>query len=205
MFVGYAPVLKRVEKAQLQAAGVALAEALEGVSALPSQRVQKRAQRLEKYEQTHALRKQGYLIQDIAHHLGIGKRTVYTYLSHPTFPEWQPSTRRGGSELEAYKAYLLSQWMLGHQQTKQLFVQIQQQGYPGSYPTVARYTQQLRQSLPQLKPVPESLNDLPGRGPAPKIKSAPQQSLSARRAAWLILQRPDTLTPNEDELLEHLY
>lgn len=33
---------------------------------------QRRARRLEKYQQTHLLRQQGYLIQDIAHHLGIG-------------------------------------------------------------------------------------------------------------------------------------
>lgn len=29
--------------------------------------------------------------------------------------------------------------------------------------------------------------------------------MSARRAAWLILRRPDTLTSSENELLEHLY
>ena len=59
---------------------------------------------------THALRQQGYAIKDIAHHLGIGKRTVYKYLevfwSRTTFPERQPTIRQHGSGLDAYKPYI---------------------------------------------------------------------------------------------------
>ncbi|ABW32157.1 transposase (plasmid) [Acaryochloris marina MBIC11017] len=54
-----------------------------------SRKAQNRARRLAKYEQTLALRQQGYKIKDIAHHLGIGKRTVYTYLAADTFPEYK--------------------------------------------------------------------------------------------------------------------
>jgi transposase len=114
---------------------------------------------LAKYEQTHALREQGYRIKDIAHHLGIGVRTVYTYLSAATFPERQPTVRQQGSGLEGYKSYLQQQWQLGNRQTKALFQDIQKQGYRGSYPTLARFTQQLRQLEPTT-PAPESLHDL---------------------------------------------
>ena len=221
VFKGHDQVLKRVETAQLKAEGIAAPLPVEpqcesqsqtiGISPPldppldpQSQKAQNRARRLEKYEQTHALREQGYLIKDIAHHLGIGERTVYTYLAAPTFPERQPSSRQQRSGLDPYKPYLLEQWNLGRQQTKELFQEIQQQGYKGSYATVARYTQQLRQSQPQLKPKRESLNDLPGRGPAPKVQTSNQKSLSARRAAWLILKREKNLTSEEKTLLERL-
>ena len=65
----------------------------------------KRAQRLERYEQGHDLRQQGEHIQDTAHHLGMGKRTVYTDLFYETVPEWQPSIRRRGSDLNPDPGY----------------------------------------------------------------------------------------------------
>jgi transposase len=215
-FKGQTQTLQKVEREQLQAALTSVSPPLELPSELPldpqSPKALNRTRRLEKYEQTHALRQQGYRIHDIAHHLGIGVRTVYTYLAAPTFPERQPPLRNRSSGLEAYKPYLQQQWRLGRQQTKELFHEIQQQGYEGSYPTVARFTQQLRQLEPS-KPNPGSLNDLPdvpGRGPAPELHSgmtvqkAFEKPLSARRAAWLVLQHPETLTKDEKELLQQL-
>ena len=130
----------------------------------------------------------------------MGERTVYTYLSYSTFPEWQPTVRRhrNRSQLDDYKSYLRKQWQQGRQLTKQLFEEIQQQGYQGSYMTVTRYTRQLRQNQR------ESLNDLPGRGPAPKLTATDQKTLSAQRAAWLIMRREESLSPEEKELLEQL-
>ncbi|ASC71024.1 hypothetical protein XM38_019730 [Halomicronema hongdechloris C2206] len=198
--------LRRVEQATLAPQDNTSAQPPTPVLLVPNQAAEsKRDQRLERYEQVHALRQQGYQIKDIAHHLGMGKRTVYTYLSHETFPEWQPPIRRRGSGLDPYKGYLLEQWQQGQQQTKQLFIDIQKQGYQGSYATVARYTRQLRQSPPQAQPPPETLNDFPGRGPAPQNQTASSTSLSARRAAWLLLQRAESLTTEQKQTLEHLY
>jgi transposase len=200
-FKGHNQVFRRVEQAQLPAPAAVAPESPEPP---PSSAVTKRAQRWERYQQVHALRQQGYQIKDIAHHLGMGQRTVYTYLSHEAFPEWQPSIRRRGSGLDPYKSYLLEQWQQGHQSTQQLFAAIQQQGYQGSYATVARYTRQLRQSQPQPQPSPETLNDLPGRGPAPKHPTSALPPLSVRRVAWLILQRAETLSTEEAQTLEQL-
>lgn len=148
------------------------------------------------YEQAHALRKQGYKIKDIAHHLDMGERTVWTYLSCSTFPEWQPTLRRGtqGSILDPYKPYLLDQWGKGNRQSKRLFEEIQNHGYQGSYQTVARFTR-------QLTPLPETLHQLPGKGQAPAVKTASHQSLSACRAALLILQRPESLREEQKTVL----
>lgn len=204
VFKGYTQTLQAVEREQLQAEQTVVVLAPEPLDNRQSQKAMNRTRRLEKYEQTHALRKQGYTIKDIAHHLGIGERTVYTYLAAPTFPERQPTIRKRGSGLDAYKPYLQQQWSLGYQQTKALFEEIQQQGYQGSYPTVARFTQHLRLCQPSARPAAESLNDLPGRGPAPIIPTATQKPLSARRAAWLILQHQETLSLEEEQLLERL-
>jgi transposase len=204
VFKGEAQALKIVEKAQLQADISAAPQTFEVPCNPQSQQAINRTQRLEKYEQTHALWKQGYAIKDIAFHLGIGKRTVYTYLAASTFPERQPTIWQRGSGLEAYKPHVQQQWNLGQQQTKVLFKDIQQQGYAGSYPTLARFTKQLRQTQPQSKPAPESLNGLPGRGAAPTIQTVSQKPLSARRAAWLIMQHKEKLTSEEAQLLERI-
>ncbi len=204
-------ILKQVEQAQLQSEGALISEALIPEHSAPQlqtsqqqKTAQKRAERLENYEQVHSLRKQGYKVKDIAYHLGMGKRTVYTYLSHETFPEWQSSSRQCRSILDPYKPYLIDQWSQGRQHTKQLFKEIQQQGYSGTYETVARYTHTLRSAQSQPSPNPDSLKDLPGRGPAPKMTIQSQKPLSARRAAWLVLQRPNTLTDKQKTLLERL-
>ena len=107
---------------------------------------QQRARRLANYKQVHKLRQQGYQVLDIAHHLGMGERTVFTDLAAPSFPEWQPSPRRRSrpSLLTPYKAYLHEQWNAGQRQTKPLFEDIQQQGYRGTYKTVAKYIHPLR-------------------------------------------------------------
>ncbi len=148
----------------------------------------------------HQLRQQGYQILDIAHHLGMGERTVFTYLAAPSFPAWQPSPRRRArhSILTPYKPYLLEQWHAGQRQTKRLFEAIQQQGYEGTYKTVARYTHQLRQVQRQ------QLSTLEGRGSAPAMIDLKQPPLSARRATWLVLNPPEQPRVEDKSLLIEL-
>lgn len=203
-FQGKSQAIKSVEQAQRKLMSIELPDLPQLKTTRQQQQEEKRTQRLNNYNQVHALQQQGYKIKDIAHHLGMGERTVYTYLSHSSFPEWQPSIRQRGSGLDPYKPYLVEQWMQANRQAKQLFREIQQHGSSGSYAMVARYLQPLRQSEPPLRPTPEALNHLPGHGPAPKVKTANQKPLSARRVAWLILQRTETLDDEQKQLLTHL-
>ena len=198
VFKSESPVLKEIEQMQAKAKGNTPPPKPQ--SAPSEQSDQKRTGRLENYEQAHALRAAGHTIRDIAHHLAMGERTVYTYLSYPAFPEWQPTVRhhRSSSQLDDYKPYLYEQWRQGRQLSKKLFEEIQQQGYRGSYMTVTRYTRQLR---PQQR---DSLHDLPGRGPAPKPTAAAPKPLSAQRAAWLIMRLAESLSTEEEEILERL-
>ena len=129
----------------------------------------------------------------------MSKRTVYTYLSHPTFQEWQPTIRSAAypSILAPYKPYLLEQWNQGSRQGCQLFREIQQQGYQGSYQTLLRYTR-------TLLPCSQSLNQLPGQGPAPAGKNTTRKRLSANKVAWLVLQQPNTFSDEQQTLLSLL-
>ena len=163
------------------------------------QKDRKRSQRLLNYEQAHALNKQGHQVKNIARHLGMSERTVYTYLSYATFPEWQPTVRRtpSRSQLDDYKPYLRAQWEQGQQVTKVLFESIQQQGYAGSYMSVTRYTRKLRQQQREL------LSGLSDIGPAPVIGARENKPLSAQRAAWLVMRQPQTLSAEEEKTLEN--
>jgi len=195
----HSSTLKAIDLVHHQALGKTQVVPPQPVSAQAQKAEQRRQQRLANYEQVHQLRQQGFKVQDIAHHLGIGKRIVFTYLASPEFPEWQPSQRRyqAQSLLTPYKPYLLKQWNERQRQAKGLFEEIVQQGYQGSYVTVARYTLRLRQTHRQ------QLETLEGRGPAPSdISSAPP--LTARRAVWLILKGAQLQLAEDKELLVKL-
>nr|WP_317110686.1 ISL3 family transposase [Chroococcidiopsis sp. SAG 2025] len=198
-FATHYSALKAVEVAhqrKLSQGGIALPTQ---PSVRQQQAEQRRARRLERYEQVHTLRQKDLTIPDIAHHLGMGERTVFRYLASPQFPEWQPHPRHTRkSALDSYKPYLVEQWNAGQRQTKRLFAQLQQQGYAGSFQTVARYTHRLRQAQRQ------HLNAADGRGPAPPIKDIRQPPLTARRATWLIFQRPEQLKDDDEALVTQL-
>ncbi|MEL7509782.1 MAG: ISL3 family transposase [Cyanobacteria bacterium J06554_1] len=150
---------------------------------------------LEKHQQVHSLRQQGMSVLDIAHHLVMGKRTVYTYLSLPSIGERQPKQVNKVSILEPYKPYLVGHWTAGKRMAKQLFYEIQEQGYEGTYETVARFMQQLalthKQAVKQQLGIPSS----------PLLISAKHRPLTARRASWLVLQPAHKLSKANRNLI----
>ncbi len=143
----------------------------------------RRTKRKEQYEQVWDLHKQGYKGRAIARQLGIGKSTVFRYLRSPSFPERKGRSDQGRGVVSPYKKYLLERWNSGCHDTQKLYAEIQQQGYKGSYVTLARYTSRLRQAQgfkPRQKP-PQSL---------PKVFEPKKSLLTVRRAVWLILRHP---------------
>ena len=68
----------------------------------------RREERLARYEQVIALRKQGMSQQAIAQQVGIGASTVQSWLAIETFPERKP--REQGSQLDRYLPYLCQRW-----------------------------------------------------------------------------------------------
>ena len=156
-----------------------------------------RSRRLARHEQIWALRRQGWTGQAIAQQLRIGKSTVFRYLRSATFAE-RTYKRRGHSILNPYKDTILQHWNQGCHDAFQLLHRLQQQGYRGSYATVARYAQRLRQAqgLAPRQPRPEH--------PLPVVAEPQHGHLTPRGTAWLVLRRPETRAPDEEQQLVQL-
>jgi transposase len=159
---------------------------------------QRRTRRMATYEQVWALHRQGYTGYAIARQLRIGKSTVFRDLRTATFPERRGRSDRGRSVLDPYKPYLLSRWNAGCREALALFAELKGQGYPGSYPTVARYAQRLRQAQGL------SARQRFTRKPVPAVSEPETPLLTPRRATWLVLRRPDTREAREAQVLTAL-
>jgi hypothetical protein len=94
----------------------------------------RREERLARYQQVIALRKQGMSHEAIAHHVGMGASTVQVWLAADAFPERKP--REQGSRLDRYLPYLRARWEEGCHNMSSLFRELVEQGYKGSYASV---------------------------------------------------------------------
>lgn len=161
---------------------------------------QRRARRVAIFDQVWTLRQQGWSGRAIAQHLGLGKATVFRYLRSPVFPERKGRSDRGKrSLLRGYKDYLVQRWNEGCQEALDLFHEIQSQGYGGSYATVARYVQRLRQSQGQA-PRPYMTG-----GPKFKLTAPKTPQLTARTATWVIMRRAEKRDAEDQELIRQLH
>lgn len=159
---------------------------------------QRRARRLALYQQVWDLHRQGSSGSSIAKRLGIGKSTVFRYLRASTFPERQGRSDVGRSLLAPYKSDVLSRWNEGCREALKLFDELKLRGYPGSYVTVARYAQRLRQA--------QGLSRRQRVAPKPvRAVSEPKTPLLTPRAAtWLVLKRPDKREESDEQVLQDL-
>lgn len=76
-----------------------------------------------------------------------------------------------------------------------MFEEIQQQGYKGSYDTVARYTRRIR-TVQGIKP-----RKLYSVKSLPKVTQPKKLCLTPRRAVWLVLRKPESQQPDSEELI----
>jgi transposase len=159
---------------------------------------QRRARRLATYEQVWTLHREGWSNRTIAQHLGIGCMTVVRHLQAPTFPERKGHTTTGKSVLTPYTERLLKWWNAGCREALQLFRDLQAHGYPGSYPTVARYVQRLRQAQ-GIRPRARH----PGHG-VPLVMEGRHQPLTTRRATRVVLKRSEHRTDADAQLIAQL-
>jgi transposase len=147
-----------------------------------------RAKRVAEYAQARALHQQGWTMKAISTHLGRHHRPIKKYLQASTFPE-RPPRRRPSSILDPYKTYLRERWQAGYRSAKELYHEIQAQGFPGPYSVVAAYTSRLR------PPQGRSTRRRTSGAPAPIV--AVDKQLTPSRATWLIMRREATLTEDE--------
>ncbi len=159
---------------------------------------QRRSRREADYQRVWELYHQGWVSSAIARQVGISRATVFRYLRTSTFPERQGRRDCGRSRLlDPYKNYLLQRWNDGCHETLGLFGEIQQRGYSGSYDTVARYTHRFRQAQgTQHRKRRRSIKQLP------KVSEPQKLALTPRRAARLILRRPEDWKTDDEQLLK---
>jgi transposase len=163
------------------------------------QAAQRAAHRQATYDQVWALHRQGWTIPTIAAQVGHSRHTIERYLRLPTWPVPQHRSTYGRSVLNPYKDYLLARWNAGCRIAMQLFRELQQQGYTGSYRRVAAYASRLRQAQ-GLAPRRQGR-----RQTLPVVAEPASPPLTPRRATWLVLGRAEQRTETEAQQLTQLH
>jgi transposase len=149
---------------------------------------QKHAGKIDQYARIHALAAAGCTKLDIAQIVGVSRPTVYRYLALAAPPERRRPHRPGGRVLERYEPYLRERWAVGCRNQARLFREIRLLGYQHSSRTVAAFCKRLKRD----QPGPSTLQPTAIRVP------------SARHVAFLLVQRPETLTDEERDYLTGL-
>jgi len=199
----YAPQLNECERQQRQAGATAGTVAVipKPTATVPARtRTQEiHQQRVQQQRQLRQLHQQGWSQSAIARETGVSVRTVRRLLSLPELPP-TPTRRRsfGRSLLDPYKQPFLEWWNAGIRQPQELMVLLQEKGYTGSLRTLTRYISAVReaQGLPPTRvQLPQNL---------PRVSEPQSPPLTVRRAAYLILKRPERRDSEESNLLEGL-
>jgi transposase len=198
-FTTHAASLRAVDQARHQAVIadgglVPVAPPRSPVRAL-SLAAERRERRMARYRQVWSLHREGWPGHAIARRLGLGRSTVVRYLRHEVFPERKGRSDVGRSLLDPWKPLLLKRWNAGQRDGRRLFRELQGRGYRGSYATLARYTQRLRQAQE---------GAAPRRPILPSVIDRPERPLTPRTAAWLALRRPERRNADEAERLARL-
>ncbi len=159
---------------------------------------ERRERRATAHEQVWALRSQGWSGQVIARHLGISRATVFRNLRSEVFPERKDRRDAGHSLLDPWQHVVFEHWNNARRHGRRLFRTLQNDGYQGSYPTLARYLQRLR-AAPGTAAARK-----PTKHPRPVLVAASRPMLTSRTAAWLVLRRAEKRSADDRALLADL-
>ena len=149
--------------------------------------------RLARFHAARQLRDDGLNIAAIAHRLQLDRKTIRKYVNAVS----PPTGRRRRKEtlaLTPYEGYLLQHGLDGQRTVRRLWRDLQAQGFTGSLATVATFLANVRHP-PMNPPVPAPL-----LSPTPN----PPEKLTPRRATWLLLSHPETLTDAQRQQVQQL-
>jgi len=161
---------------------------------------QLRAKRKQRYDQVIALREAGKGVRTIARELHMNRQTVRRFVLAGSFPERAPRSAVP-SKLDPYTPYLEQRWNVGETNGRQLWRDIQAQGFTGSLALVARWARRQRMLVP-----PPPVSRAPRIGRPPVQRAAPRRPapLPTRQVVWWLLRSPDALKPSIQALLEQM-
>jgi transposase len=131
------------------------------------------------------LRAQGHSIKAIRRQTGLHRQTIKRYLKYDEYPEPAPATTYS-TEIRDYEDHIQKRWKEGERNGKQLWREIQEQGFSGSFQSVYR--------LINKYPRDPDKEELP---PLLKIKA-----WSAKKVSLLLGQDFDTLEEKERNYLQ---
>ncbi|MCB0188882.1 MAG: ISL3 family transposase, partial [Caldilineaceae bacterium] len=142
-----------------------------------------------RFSEVKTLQKQGWSQRAVAEHLQMSRGTVRRYWPLDEYPQ-RCAGPQSVSSVTPYLSYLVQRWQEGCQNRKQLFAELQEQGFTGSYVSLCR-----------------ACNSLVITGtvlPHQSTPPIPMPSLSAQRAAWLFSTLSDNLEPEQQHLRDAL-
>jgi transposase len=145
----------------------------------------RQASRDDRYQQMTTLRGQGLTQREVAKRMGMSERAVRTWLKRGAAPTNERHVRRR-SVFDPYAAYVLQRWQAGTHEAKQLYEEIQAQGFSGTVRIVQRFVQALRDD-------PEKITLAPATA---------AERFSANAATWLFIRDPKQLTSEKQAELE---
>ena len=204
VFTAHASSLRAVESVARQAEVPAAGEAVQPdrpqqAAKARAKATERRERRLARHQQVWELHREGFPGHAIARQLGLGRSTVFRDLKSATFPERKQRHDLGRSLLDRWKPFVVAQWNAGRRDSRRLFRDLQQQGYRGSYPTLARYTQRLRQAQEAAVPRQSARPRM-----VPPVIEPRRRPLTPRTAAWLVLRRTERRHAADSERLARL-
>jgi transposase len=137
----------------------------------------------------------------IARKLGKSPTTIYKYLAMPEFP--QKTVRKHiASILDPYQDYLSQRWRAGCRNARQLWRELQQRGYPGTYRQVSRWVYERRPTPAATTPRKYLKEDKHGQVELNSVRpSTTEPGLPVtRRLVWLFLLPVEKLDEEEAKL-----
>ena len=166
------------------------------------ERQRRRSLRQDRYHTIHTLKTQGCGIRAIARQLHLSRPTVRRMLGATSFPE-RGTRRPRPSKLDAYQAHLCEQLQLRNDNALALWRDLRDQhGYTGSRALVSRWVARHRYLCP---PSASESASRRGRPPATVAPRPPaKRIISARQAAWLLLQPPADPATDDSRLVSQL-
>jgi transposase len=162
-----------------------------------------RARRYARYAQVKNLQAQGFNILQIARQLHLSRQTVRKYLVIDVFPDYGPTKRRR-SLLDPYVAYLQERWEAGCHDSRQLWRELRQRGFPGSLRMVWLWVALRRPPQARGRPPARQVHVFHPPGAAAPCPSRALALPPSRRLVWVLLQPESKLDPYQHSLRQRL-
>jgi transposase len=165
----------------------------------------RKQQRQALHAEIQRLHNKNLATRTIARKLGKSPTTVYKYLAMPEFPQ-KTVRKRIASILDPYQDYLSHRWHEGCRNARQLWREIQQRGYPGTYRQVSRWVYERRPTPASTTPRKYLQEDTHGQVELNSVRpSTTETGLPvARRLVWVFLHPLEKLDEEEVKLRQSL-